>query len=70
MARALTLAAEGRARAAREALLLGQRFVRAAEVLASAGAAAAARNRRRRRTPTTIRARSWSGGWVICWTMS
>lgn len=42
MARALTLAAEGRARAAREALLLGQRFVRAAEVLAGSGANAAA----------------------------
>lgn len=42
MARALTLAAEGRARAAREALLLGQRFVRAAEVLAGAGTGAKA----------------------------
>lgn len=42
MARALVLASEGRARAAREALLLGQRFVRAAEVLAGAGAAGAA----------------------------
>jgi hypothetical protein len=42
MARALTLAAEGRARAAREALLLGQRFVRAAEVLAEAGTGAKA----------------------------
>ena len=38
MARALVLASDGRARAAREALLLGQRFVRAAEVLAGAGA--------------------------------
>lgn len=42
MARALTLASEGRARAAREALLLGQRFVRAAEVLAGAGPGAKA----------------------------
>jgi len=42
MARALTLASEGRARAAREALLLGQRFVRAAEVLAEAGTGAKA----------------------------
>ena len=39
MAKALTLAAEGRARAAREALLLGQRFLRAAEVLAGAAGA-------------------------------
>ena len=36
MARALGLTAEGRTRAAREALLLGQRFLRAAEVLAGA----------------------------------
>ena len=42
MAKALTLAAEGRARAAREALLLGQRFLRAAEVLAGTGAGGAA----------------------------
>ena len=36
MCRALDLAQEGKARAAREALLLGQRFVRAAEVLDAA----------------------------------